>query len=155
MKALAALALLAACSSAPSEAAGAGGWDVTKTTLADANGGRCEPTDLPDGRKGTWCFLLPVVSLDGQSAQVDLYFGGTTPDAALIEIQLKVTSCHLEQAESWTAARFGTPVERAGDRYFHQNRYVRAAVIPDGGRCLVRLLPLSEQAEFERIKKAS
>jgi hypothetical protein len=156
MKQLAALAcLVAACNSAPQEAAGAGGWDVTHTTLADARGGRCEPTDLPDGRKGTWCFLMPSLSLNGEAAQVDLYFGGTAPDAALVEIQLKVLQCHVDQAESWTATRFGNPVEHQGDRYYHQNRYVYAAVIPDGGRCLVRVLPISEKAELDRIKKAS
>ena len=155
MKKAALLLGLAACGSAPQEAAGAGGWDVTHTTLADAHGGRCEPTDLPDGRKGTWCFLMPSLSLDGQTAQVDLYFGGTTPDAALIEIQLKVLQCKIDQAESWTATRFGNPVEHEGDRYYHQNRYVLAAVVPDGARCLVRVLPVSERAELERIKKAS
>jgi hypothetical protein len=152
---LAVLSFGAACSSAPQEAAGAGGWDVTHTTLADAHGGRCEPSDLPDGRKGTWCFLMPPLSLDGQNAQVDLYFGGTAPESPLVEIQLKVLQCHLEQAETWTASRFGAAVEHAGDRYFHQNRYVDAAVLPDGGRCLIRILPLAEKAEWERIKKAS
>jgi hypothetical protein len=144
----------AACKAAPAEPAGIGAWDVTRTRLHDATG-HCEPTDLPDGRKGTWCYMQPALTVGGQSAQVDLYFGGRDPDAALIELQLKVPACNSETIDAWARTSFGAPYKRGGGRAFWKNRYLYLAVVPDGSRCLVRVLPLSEQAELDRIDKAA
>ena len=155
MKIAAALLLVAACSSAPAEPSGVANWDVTKTKLKDATG-RCEPDDLPDGRKGTWCYMQPPLSIGGQNAQVDLYFGGVDPEAALIELQLKVNACEPEKLDAWARTAFGQPAEHApGGRTYWQNRYAYVLLIPNGGACMVRVLPLSEQKEVERIKKAS
>ncbi|HTJ42129.1 MAG TPA: hypothetical protein VL463_08535 [Kofleriaceae bacterium] len=141
---------LAACSSKEAEPSGVANWDVTKTTVKDATG-RCDKTDLPDGRRGTWCFMQPPLSLGGQKADVDLYFGGEGPDAKLIEIQLKLNVCDTEKLDAWARTSFGQPAERKGARAMWKNRYLYALVIADGGHCMVRVLPLSEEKEAQRI----
>ncbi len=139
------------CSGKP-EFAGIGPYHVKKLTLAKATG-RCEPTDLPDGRKGTWCFGQPALALAGQNADVDLYFGGTTPDAKVIEIQLQIRGCKEAALTQWLRTSFGVPVEERGVRARWQNASVYViGELPSGpGRCAVRLLPKSETAEVERI----
>ena len=150
MKRALALAGLVACSAAPAEPAGVGSWDVTRTHKKDATG-RCEPTDLPDGRKGTWCYLQPPLKLGDQSAQVDLYFGGTGDDAPLVEEQLKIAACDLDKLDTWGRTSFGAPMGHGDAGTFWKNRYALVALVPVGSQCLVRVLPLSEQAEFDRI----
>ena len=110
--AVAALALAgagAACGR-KTEYAGLGPWHVKHTKLRDATG-RCQPEDLPDGRKGTWCFGQPGLRLGGQDASVDLYFGGTTPDAPVIEIELQFRGCREEPLEAWLKTHFGAPFD--------------------------------------------
>jgi hypothetical protein len=150
---LAGVALAGACKAAAEEPSGIGAWDVTKTTLADATG-HCDRTELPDGRKGTWCYMQPSLSIGEQSAQVDLYFGGVDPTSPLIELQLKVPVCDVEKLEAWGRTSFGTPYARAGGRTLWKNRYLYAMLAPDGSRCMLRVLPLSEAKEWERITRA-
>jgi len=150
----AALALAAvACKEESAEFAGVGPWSVTKTKLADATG-RCDPTDLPDGRKGMYCYLQPLLPVAKQGADVDLYFGGTEPTAPLVELQLKVKICRPEPTETWLRSHFGAPFEIQGTRLYFKNRYLYMAadLSGDQGHCLLRVFPLSEQAEFERVK---
>lgn len=144
------LLALAACSAAPAEPAGVGRWDVTKTQAKDATG-RCEPTDLPDGRKGQYCFMQPAIAIGGQDAQVDLYFGGTAPDAPLVEEQLKINVCDPEKLDAWARTTFGAAAERHGERALWKNRYAFALVLPSGAHCRVSVLPLSEEKEARRI----
>ena len=150
--AIAALLLLSACKAAPDEPAGIGAWDVTRTQRKDATG-HCDPTDLPDGRRGTWCYMQQPLTIGGQPAQVDLYFAGAEPTSPLIELQLKVAACDFDKIETWGRTAFGAPTSHGGGRLFWKNRYMFVVVAPDESRCLVRLLPLSEQKELERITK--
>jgi len=127
---------------------------VGKTTLKDAPG-RCEPTDLPDGRKGTWCFMQPPVGVAGRPADVDLYFLGTEPSAPVIEIQLQVRGRDEEaQVGVVRQSNFGAPFEDTPRWAAWRNKhvYVIGELPSEPGRCLVRLLPRSEQAEFDRLK---
>ena len=73
-----------ACGSREPEYDGIGSWRFTRTTLKDITGGLCQPTDLDDGRKATWCFAQQPVRLAGSAAEVDLYFLGSEPTARLI-----------------------------------------------------------------------
>lgn len=152
--ALGALAV-AACSSAPAQPAGVGEWDVTKTTLADASG-RCDPTDLEDGRKGMWCSFQPALKVGEQAAAVDLYFGSTEPTSPVIEIQLQVKACRVEDFHAWMRTAFGNPLEFKGARFLWENRYLLIAADMPGSasRCIVRIFPRAEQAMYDRIKRA-
>jgi hypothetical protein len=150
-----AVASAGACKAAAVEPSGVGAWDVTRTTLADATG-HCDPTDLPDGRKGTWCYMQAPLSIGGQTAQVDLYFDGVARTAPLIELQLKVPVCDLDKLESWGRTSFGAPTAHARGRTLWQNRNLFAMLAPDreGARCMLRLLPRSEAKEWARITSA-
>jgi hypothetical protein len=141
------------CKSEPPEFAGLGPWRVTTTTLKDASG-RCDPTDLPDGRKGSYRYLQPLLPIGKQAADVDLYFAGTEPTSPLIELQLKVKVCTPEATDTWLRTQFGAPFEARTGRLFFENRFLYlAAQLPgEGGRCLIRVFPKSEKAEFERVK---
>lgn len=155
-RALLALAWLgAACSSRAPEFAGVGQWRFTHTTLRDVTGGICQPTDLNDGRKGTWCFAQPPLRIGGRSAEVDLYFLGTDKAARLIEIQLKVRGCHEDELDQWMRSAFGPPIETRANRGYWKNSFLWAAVLmpSEPGRCLAHFLPLSENSEIDRIKQ--
>lgn len=148
---------LSACSGKKKNTvSGVGKYTFTKTTLKDAHDGNCQPTQLEDGRMATWCFALPPYKLGKQTvADVDLYFDGQTPDAKLIEIQMKIRGCQEAEVESWMRAAFGPPIESKSTRVYWKNEYLwAAALLPsEPARCLVHLLPLSENAEIERIKQ--
>ncbi len=143
----------AACSTDRPQYAGIGPYHVHRTKLANATG-RCEPTDLPDGRKGSWCSLQPQLALAGRPADVDLYFLGTEPTAPLIEIQLQVRGCHDDKLSMYLRKSFGDPIEDHGTWLAWQNANVLViGQLPsEPGRCLVRVLPRSEQAEFDRLR---
>jgi hypothetical protein len=144
---------LASCGDRQPEYSGVGQWSVTRTKLKDATG-RCQPTDLPDGRAGTWCFRQPPFGIGKKSASVDLYFVGKEPTAPLIELQLNVRGCVEEDIEAWLRRNFGAPYETRDTRaYWRTPKMFLAAFLPqDPGRCVLRMLPLSEGAEIERIK---
>lgn len=151
--AAAAVLAIAGCDRPSREYAGIGKYQVGKTKLADARG-RCEPTDLPDGRKGTWCYLNPALSIASRPADVDLYFLGTNPDAPMIELQLDVRGCEPGQLGLWLRERFGEPRETTPTWSYWDNRklYLIAETPTSSSRCLVRVLPRSEQAEFDRLR---
>lgn len=142
-----------ACSREP-EYSGVGRWRFTRSTLGDVTDGICQPTDLNDGRKGTWCFAQTPYRIASRSAEVDLYFLGTDKTARLIEIQLKVRGCLEDELERWMRTTFGPPIETRSTRGYWKNSFLWAAALmpSEPGRCLVHFLPLSENAEIERIK---
>ena len=135
--------------------AGLGRWTFTRSTLAHAKqSGRCQPTELADGRKATWCFGLQPIKVGERSAAIDLYFAGVEDSAKLIELQLQVRGCVEEDLDRWIRERFGPPFETRASRAYWKNSFLwAAALLPsEPGRCLVHFLPLSETAEIERIK---
>jgi hypothetical protein len=150
-----ALALAGACEGRATEFAGVGKWRFTHTTLRDVTDGICQPTDLNDGRKGTWCFAQTPFRIGKTNAEVDLYFLGTDPAAKLIELQLKVRGCHEDELDQWMRSAFGPPVDTRSTRGYWKNSFLWAAALmpSEPGRCLVHFLPLSENAEIDRIKR--
>lgn len=154
MKALL-VVLLVACGSKEPEFSGIGRFRFGHTTLADVTDGICQPTDLNDGRKGTWCFAQTPLKLAGSTAEVDLYFFGVEKTAPLIEIQLKVRGCHEDQLEQWMRTSFGAPIDQRPNRGYWKNAFLWAAALmpSEPGRCLVHFLPLAENAEIDRLKR--
>jgi hypothetical protein len=155
-------ALLAACAwlgclacSRAAEPSGIGRWRFTHTTLAEVTDGLCQPTELGDGRKGTWCFAQTPVRIGSSTAEIDLYFLGTEKTAKLIEIQLKIRGCHEDELEQWMRSGFGPPIESKPTRGYWKNSYLWAAALmpSEPARCIVHFLPLSETSEIDRIKQ--
>jgi hypothetical protein len=175
VRALLLLALLAACEGRKPEPAGLGHLRFGTTTLANVHSGNCQPTELTDGRKATWCFAQTPIKVGQRSADVDLYFLGTEPpplpaDATkeqkdarkleleklpLIEIQLKIRGCVEDEVDRWMRERFGPPIESKSTRLYWKNSFLwAAAFLPsEPSRCVIHFLPLSENAEIERIKQ--
>jgi hypothetical protein len=149
------LVLFAACSERKPEFAGVGQWRFTKTVRADAKAGVCQPTELTDGRKATWCFALPPYKIAKRVAEVDLYFNGTDDKAPLIEIQLKVRGCVEQELDTWMRQSFGAPIETQATRAYWKNSFLWAAALmpAEPGRCIVHFLPLTEAGEIARIKQ--
>lgn len=140
------------------EYSGIGRWSVTQTKLADARAkGRCQPTDLPDGRKGVWCFGFPGVKIPGAGLppEVDIYFGSDNDSASPIEIQYKFRGCNDEKLEAWVNSTFGAAAEkRPGRGVWKTGNMTLLGFLPESpGSCMLRMFPLSETAEIERIKK--
>lgn len=135
---------------------GIGRWSITRTTKADAAAaGVCQPTELPDGRAGTWCFGMPSIKIAGAVPEVHAYFLGDKADAHPIEIQWKIRGCREVALLEWLRKGFGKPIEeRAARSYWQNGRMFLAAMVPEStAQCLVRMLPLSERGEIERIRK--
>jgi hypothetical protein len=149
------VALALACSGRDPEYDGIGSWRFPHTTLKDITGGLCQPTDLNDGRKGTWCFAQQPIRIGDRPAEVDLYFLGTEPTARLIEIQLKIRGCREDELDHWLRQAFGPPIQTRAARGYWKNSFLWAAALSpsEPGRCLVHVLPLSENAEIARIKQ--
>lgn len=145
----------AACHGSAPEFDGIGNWRFGHTTRTDITGGLCQPTDLSDGRKATWCFAQQPIKIGARTAEVDLYFLGSEPTAPLIEIQLKVRGCHEDELDQWMRQTFGVPIDTRSTRGYWKNSFLWAAALmpSEPGRCLVHLLPLSENAEIDRIKQ--
>ena len=146
------------CSGRAPEHDGIGNWRFPHTRLQDIKDGLCQPSDLSDGRKATWCFAQPPIRIGREgktSAEVDLYFLGTEPSAPLIEIQLKVRGCHEDELEPWLRTGFGAPIDTRPQRAYWKNSFlwIGALMPSEPGRCLVHVLPLSENAEIGRIKQ--
>ena len=133
---------------------GVGTWRFGHSTLASVHAGVCQPTSLDDGRKVTWCFAQVPFKIGKHVAEVDLYFNGSEKTAPLIELQMKVRGCVEDELDQWLRAAFGPPIETRSTRSYWTNSFLWiAAFMPsEPGRCLVRVLPLSENAEIERIK---
>ena len=172
---LACVASLVACEGRKSEPSGIGYYRFGTTTRASIYDGICQPTELTDGRKATWCFALPPIKVNKRVAEVDAYFLGTEPPALpegatpeqkaerkaaleklpLIEVQLKVRGCVEDEADRWMRERFGAPIESKSTRQYWKNSFLwAAAFLPsEPGRCVIHFLPLSENAEIERLKQ--
>lgn len=180
LAALAALASLAAiglvaCEGRKAEPTGLGHYKFGTTTRANIQSGVCQPTELTDGRKATWCFALPPIKVGKRVADVDAYFLGSDPPLLpegatpeqraerkaaleklpLIELQLKVRGCVEDEVDQWMRERFGPPIETKSTRQYWKNSFLWAvAFLPsEPGRCLIHFLPLSENAEIERLKQ--
>jgi len=153
--ALAALMFVVACEGRAPEPAGLGPYTFGKTTFGAIHNGNCQPTKLGDGRDAMWCFALPPLQVGKRPAEVDAYFLGTTKTAPLIELQLKIRGCTEEDVVDWLRARFGPPIESKSTREYWKNSFMWiAALLPsEPGRCLVHFLPLSENAEIDRLKQ--
>jgi hypothetical protein len=174
-RALVLLLVLAACDGRKGEPRGLGPYQFGKMTRASIHDGVCQPTELTDGRKATWCFALPPIKVYKRVAEVDAYFLGSEPPALppdatpqqkaerkdalaqlpLIEVQLKVRGCVEDELDRWMRERFGPPIETKSTREYWKNSFLwAAAFVPsEPGRCLVHFLPLSENAEIDRIKQ--
>jgi hypothetical protein len=154
---LAGIAWLAclSCSGHEPERTGVGKWRFNHTTLHDVTDGICQAADLNDGRKGTWCFAQTPFRIGQRTVEVDLYFLGAEPSAPLIELQLKIRGCHEDELEQWMRSAFGPPIESKATRGYWKNSFLWAAALmpSEPGRCLVHFLPLSENAEIDRIKQ--
>jgi hypothetical protein len=150
-----AAAALGGCQTRKAEPSGIGPYRFGHTTRANVTEGHCEPTELTDGRKATWCFALPPVKIGKRVAEVDAYFLGSEPTAPLIEVQLKIRGCVEDEVEQWMRERFGPPIETRSTREYWKNSFLwAAAFLPsEPARCLVHFLPISENAEIERIKQ--
>ncbi len=155
-RALVLLALLAACEPKKGEPSGIGKWRFGHTTAKDGKrDGICSKDTSSTGRAVTWCHTLPPIKIMNRTATVDLYFEGHEDDGKLIEIQLGVRGCVEDDLDRWLRSAFGPPVETRSTRGYWQNSFMWiAALMPsEPGRCLVHLLPLSEQSEIDRIKQ--
>jgi len=167
---------MTSCEARKAEPSGIGHLRFGSTTRANVHQAVCQPTELTDGRKATWCFALPPIKVGKRVAEVDAYFLGTEPPALpedaskeqrderkklqeglpLIEVQLKVRGCDEYEAEQWINQRFGKPdVDSKPTRKYWHNSFVWiAAILPsEPGRCLIHFLPISENAEIERLKQ--
>ncbi|MBA3817922.1 MAG: hypothetical protein H0X17_03450 [Deltaproteobacteria bacterium] len=147
--------IASACESRKPEPSGIGRWRFTKSVRGDVKDGVCQPTELTDGRKATWCFALPPYKVANRAAEVDLYFNGSDAKAPLIEIQLKIRGCVEQDLDRWMRATYGVPIETKATRAYWKNSFLwAAAMMPsEPGRCVVHLLPLSEAAEIARIQQ--
>ena len=153
---VAAVAAMGACDGKPGQVTGLGHYVFGHTTRGSIHDGICQPTDLTDGRKATWCFALPPFKVGKRPAAVDAYFLGTANDAPLIELQLKIRGCVEDEADQWMRQRFGAPFASEHQKEFWKNDIFWAgAWLPsEPGRCIIHFLPLSENAEIDRLKQS-
>lgn len=170
-----AVLLAGACKAKQAQPRGLGPYRFGVTTRANIHQGICQPTELSDGRKATWCFSLPPIKVGERVAEVDTYFLGTEPpplpetatkdekDARkkaletmpLIELQLKVRGCVEAEAERWMRERYGPadPTSKGAKLYWHNDFLTAIAFLPsEPGRCHIHMLPNSEATEIERLK---
>jgi len=171
-----ALCALAACEGRKGQPRGLGPYRFGVTTRAQLMQGVCQPTELSDGRKATWCFGLPPIKVGKRVADVDAYFLGTDPPLLdegataeqrearraqleklpLIELQLKVRGCVENEVEQWMRERFGPAdaTSKGARVYWTRDFFWAVAFLPsEPGRCHIHMLPLSEGAEIERLKQ--
>ena len=68
---------------------------------------------------------------------------------------LKVRGCVEDEVDRWMRERFGPPIETKSTREYWKNSFMWiAAFLPsEPGRCILHFLPLSENAEIERLKQ--
>jgi hypothetical protein len=148
------LVSLASCSG-HDEYNGVGIWQFGQSTRGNVKTGRCDPTQLDDGRQATWCYGMQPYKIAGKVAEQNLYFLGSGDDAPLIEIQLQVRGCVEDDVIAWMRTGFGQQIDERPTRMYWQNKYLwAAAMVPDEpGRCTLHFLPLPEQAEIARLKR--
>lgn len=174
-RALLLLVVLAGCEGKKPQAAGLGPYRFGKTTRAQLTNGVCQPTELTDGRKATWCFALTPIKVGERTAEVDAYFLGTDPPLLganpteeqraarkkelekqpLIELQLKIRGCVETEVEQWMRQRYGGAMpDSKGTKAYWANDFLFAmAELPsEPGRCVIHFLPASETAEITRLK---
>lgn len=155
-RALVIVALLGACSEKQVEHAGVGTWSFTTSKLAHAKrAGRCQPTDLADGRKAMWCFGFQPYKIAGKIAEIDTYFRSADDDAPMIELQLNIRGCVEQDVDQWMRTQFGAPFEQKATRAYWKNSFLwAAALLPaEPGRCRIHFLPISEGGEIERLRQ--
>jgi hypothetical protein len=150
------VAVIGACDTKQGSITGLGPYVFGHTTRGSIHNGVCQATDLNDGRKATWCFGLPPLKVGKRTAEVDAYFLGTSNDAPLIELQLKIRGCVEDEADQWMRERFGAPIATEHNKEFWKNDIFWAgAWLPnEPGRCIIHLLPLSENSEIDRLRHA-
>lgn len=149
--------LLAGCESRKPEVGGFASFRFSSTTRRSVKSGRCDPhTAASDGRQMTWCTQVTPVKLAGRTANIDLYFLGppTDLDARLVEITVQVSGCDELELDKYMRQTYGKPVGTQGAGAYFQNSFLwAAAYMPlKPGRCMIRLLPLSEVAEIKFIQ---
>jgi hypothetical protein len=167
------LAGLAACDRKKGQPVGIGNYKFGHTTRANIYDGICQPTELNDGRKATWCFALPPVKIGQRVADVDAYFLGQETEGnaklpekerkpalekmPLLEVQFKIRGCVESEAEQWIRQRFGPQdvKQSKGALAVWQNDFVWiGAFLPsEQAKCLIHFLPVGESAEIQRIKE--
>jgi hypothetical protein len=175
MKRLAVLLVVLAACEGKSEISGIGPYrfGTNPTTRAAVYDGICQPTELTDGRKATWCFALKPIKVGNRAADVDAYFLGQETEAnaklpekerkpalekmPLIEVQFKVRGCVEADTDQWLRTHLRMtpdPKQSHGALEVFQNKFIWVgAIMPsEPGRCLIHILPMSEAAEIARIK---
>ncbi len=174
---------LGACKAKSAQPNGLGPYRFGHTTLATLNNNpgmtsqmtKCQPTELTDGRKATWCFALNPIKVGERTAEVDAYFLGSEPPLLaegateeqkkarleqlkklpLIEVQLKIRGCVETQVEQWMRQRYGgaDPDSKGTHVYWHNDFLWAMAELPsEPGRCMIHFLPATEGAEISRLK---
>jgi hypothetical protein len=130
---------------------GIGGFEIGKTQLGQLSG-RCMPASE---EPLMLCPSVASVGLGDQTANIDLYFGGKTTDATLIEILLDVSSCRPEGLEAYLTSRMGPPVRRTEKRAFWTNEYVHiSAGLPvEPMRCEVNFVSVKDAKRIESLEK--
>jgi hypothetical protein len=152
------LAAMLGCEGKAPEPSGIGSYKFGQTTAGSIHDGHCSPDKARDGRPIIWCMALPPFKVGKHVAEVNAYFLATPEytekTAPLIELQLSVRGCVEEEAVQWMRERFGPPYESKSTREYWKNSFLWAvAKVPsEPGRCLIHVLPLSENAEIERLK---
>ncbi len=159
MKAALLVVALAACEGKAAEPNGIGPYRFGQTTAGGVHDGICRPDKASDGRDVIWCMALPPIKVGKRVAEVNTYFlldpAHDQKTAPLIEIQLSVRGCVEDEVVQWMRQRFGPSIESKSTREYWKNSFLwAAAFLPsEPGRCIIHLLPLSENAEIERIKQ--
>ena len=130
---------------------GIGGFEIGKTQLGQLSG-RCMPASE---EPLMLCPSIASVGLGDQTANIDLYFGGKTTDATLVEILLDVSSCRPEGIEAYLVHRMGQPVRRTEKRAFWTNEYVHiSAGLPvEPMRCEINFVSAKDTKRIESLEK--
>ena len=151
------VAATGACDKRKPEAGGVGPWRFSIAKRSNVKSGRCDPHPHEDGRVLTWCYGGAAYEIAGRPAELALYFNGPPDkmDAPLVEIQLEIRGCNELELDRWLRKTYGNPVETKGTVSFFQNSFlwVSAQMPSTPGRCRVRVLPLSEGPEIQRVKQ--
>jgi hypothetical protein len=132
---------------------GIGGFEIGKTQLGQLSG-RCLPASE---EPLMYCPGIAAVALGDQNASIDLYFGGKSTDATLVEILLDVSFCRPDALEAYLVEKLREPERRIGSRAFWTNEYVHisAALPAEPSRCEVNFVSVKDARRIETIEKAA